>query len=53
MDRYFGYSFRQTLEMAWSRMDTAVRDHGVLVVVALVAIALLLWRFLSPGIKKK
>jgi hypothetical protein len=53
MDRYFGYHFWQTLEMAWSRMETEVREYGVLVVVALVAIALLLWRFLSPGIKNK
>ncbi len=52
MDRFFVDQLWQTLEMAWSRMKTEVSGHVVLVV-AFVAIALLLWLFLSPGIKNK
>jgi hypothetical protein len=44
--------FWQTLDMAWYRMETEVSGHVVLAA-AFVAILLLLWLFLSPGIKDK
>ena len=52
MDRFSVYQFWQTLEMAWSSMKTEVSGHVVLAV-AFVVIILLLWIFLSPGIKNK
>jgi len=42
----------QTLEMAWSSIKTEVRGH-VMLALAFVAIVLLFWLFLSPGIKNK
>jgi len=55
MDRFFVdqlWQFWQNLEMAWSRMKAEVSGHIVLAV-AFVAILLLFWLFLSPGIKNK
>ena len=52
MDRAFVDHLWQTLEMPWSRMKTEVSGHIVLAVV-FVAIVLLFWIFLSPGIKNK
>ena len=52
MDRFSVYQFWQTLEMAWSSMKTEVSGHIVLAA-AFVVIILLLWIFLSPGIKNK
>ena len=52
MDRSFVDQIWQTFEMAWSRMKTEVSGHVVLAV-AFVAIALLFWLFLSPGIQNK
>jgi len=52
MDRAFVDHLWQTLEMPWSRMKTEVSGHVVLAA-AFVVIILLLWIFLSPGIKNK
>jgi hypothetical protein len=41
-----------TLEMAWSTARTEVRAHAALTV-AFVAIVLLIWIFLSPGINRR
>lgn len=42
----------QNLEMVWSRMKGEVGDH-VLMAGAFVAIIVLFWFFLSPGIKNR
>jgi hypothetical protein len=50
MAQYFLNQLWQTWEMAWYRTKTEVSGH---VVLAVVAILLLFWLFLSPKIKNK
>ncbi len=55
MDRFFVdqlWQLWQNLEMVWSRMKAEVSGH-VLLAAAFVAIVVLFWFFLSPGIKNK
>ena len=52
MDQSLVNLFWQTMETAWSGTKTEVSGHPVLAA-AFVAIVVLLWFFLSPGIKNK
>ncbi len=52
MDRFFVdqlWQLWQTLEMVWSRMKAVVSGH-VWLAAGFVAIVVLFWFFLSPGI---